>query len=81
MSYIFSNGLSNTLNVITSLLSYKYSNLTSLPDISKWDTSNVENMAGIFSGCEALLSLPDISKWNVSKVKYINSMFYACKIN
>ena len=25
--------------------------LKSLPDISKWDTKNVTNMSGMFSGC------------------------------
>ena len=36
--------------------------LISLPDISKWDTSNVTNISSIFSSCKALISLPDISK-------------------
>ena len=38
--------------------------LTSLPDISKWDTSNVRYMNYMFSQCYKLNSLPDISKWN-----------------
>ena len=42
--------------------------LSSLPDISKWNTSNVNGMSGLFDGCEALSSLPDISKWNTSNV-------------
>ena len=33
-----------------------------LPDISKWDTSNVINMSKMFNFCLLLLSLPDISK-------------------
>ena len=28
--------------------------------ISKWNTSNVENMSGMFIGCKSLNSLPDI---------------------
>ena len=47
---------------------YLCSSLISLPDISKWDTSNVEYMEGVFYGCESLISLPDISKWNIDKV-------------
>ena len=41
---------------------YGCTSLTSLPDISKWDTSNVNNMSNIFCGCTSLISLPDISK-------------------
>jgi len=39
--------------------------LSSLPDISKWNTSNVNNMSNkneMFSVCFSLLLLPDISK-------------------
>ena len=51
----------------------------SLPDISNWDTSNVEDMREMFWGCELITSLPDISNWNTSKVKRMDSMFYGCK--
>ncbi|MBO6292125.1 MAG: BspA family leucine-rich repeat surface protein, partial [Selenomonas sp.] len=36
----------------------------SLPDISKWNTKNVQTMSYLFSKCSSLSSLPDISKWN-----------------
>ena len=42
--------------------------LVSLPDISKWDTSNVLDMSYMFNECSLLVSLPDISKWNTSNV-------------
>ena len=42
--------------------------LSSLPDISTWNTSNVIHMNWMFSGCNSLSSLPDISKWNTSNV-------------
>ena len=42
--------------------------LISLPDISKWDTSNVLDMSYMFNECSLLVSLPDISKWNTSNV-------------
>ena len=45
--------------------------LSSLPDISKWNTSNVIDMSGMFTNCSSLLSLPDISKWNTINVTYI----------
>ena len=34
--------------------------LISLPDISKWNTSNVEDMEFMFYECNSLISLPDI---------------------
>ena len=30
--------------------------LNNLPDISKWDTKNVTDMSGMFSGCNVLIS-------------------------
>ena len=41
--------------------------LKSLPDISKWNTTNVIDMRIMFSGCRSLKSFPDISKWNFNK--------------
>ena len=38
--------------------------LSSLPDISKWNTNKVFDMGSMFSNCVSLSSLPDISKWN-----------------
>ena len=52
-------------------MSYLFSECSSisyLPDISKWNTSNIKYMNGLFSECESLLSLPDISKWNIKNV-------------
>ena len=45
--------------------------LESLPDISKWNTTNVTDMSLMFSGCKTLESLPDISNWNTTNVKNI----------
>ena len=36
--------------------------LSSLPDISNWNTTNVKNMSGMFWGCSKLKSLP---KWYI----------------
>ena len=52
-------------------MSYMFSycsSLSSLPDISKWNTINVNNMSYMFSECSSLSSLPDISKWNTTNV-------------
>ena len=35
--------------------------LSSLPDISKWDSKNITNINEMFSSCNKLFSLPDIS--------------------
>ena len=43
---------------------YGCSSLISLPDISKWNTKNVNAMGLMFEECSSLISLPDISKWN-----------------
>ena len=55
--------------------------LSSLPDITKWDTKNVTNMSHMLSYCTSLKSLPDISKWDIKNVTQMNSMFYNCKPN
>ena len=54
------------------------SSLSSLADISKWNTSNVKRMDYMFYGCSSLSSLPDISKWNTSNVIRMYGMFYGC---
>ena len=63
-------------------MSYMFQNcksLSSLPDISKLDTSNVINMRCMFDFCSSLSSLPDISKWNTSNVTDMKCMFYNCQ--
>ena len=54
------------------------SSLSSLPDISKWNTNNVTNMICIFNRCSSLSSLPDISKWNTNNVTNMYGMFSWC---
>ena len=61
-----------------SYLFYRCNSLISLPDISKWDISNVKNMEGLFGFCSSLKSMPDISEWNTSNVENMNNMFYEC---
>ena len=62
-------------------MSYMFSgcsSLSSLPNISKWNTNNVTYMNKMFYGCSSLSSLPDISKWNINNVKYMSNMFSQC---
>ena len=54
---------------------YGCSSLSSLPNISKWNTNKVYNMRWMFNGCSSLSSLPDISKWNNNNV---DKMFNEC---
>ena len=55
------------------------SSLISLPDISKWNISNVTDLSSIFYNCNSLISIPDISKWNFSDVIIgINNIFLEC---
>jgi len=59
-------------------MSYMFSecsSLSSLPDISKWNTNNVIYMNDMFFGCSLLSSLPDISKWNTNNVIDMKWMF------
>ena len=52
--------------------------LKNLPDISKWNTSNVTNMMYMFKCCSSLQNLPDISSWNMEKVTKNEEMFDNC---
>ena len=47
-------------------------------DVSNWDTSNVTNMAGMFSGCSALATL-DASNWDTGNVTDMRNMFFRCE--
>ena len=61
------------------IFNYKISSLKSLPDISKWNTSNVIDMSEMFSYCIALENMPDISKWNFSNCTDLSNMLRNCK--
>ena len=69
-------GIKNITN-----MSYMFKNcssLSSLPDISKWNTQNVTDMSFMFCDCSFLSSLPDISIWNTQNVTNMSSMFKYC---
>ena len=55
---------------------YNCKSLISLPDISKWNFKNVDDISFIFNGCHSLVSLPDLSKWN--KIKYGRHLYSGC---
>jgi len=65
----------DTSNVTS--MAYMFRNtrdLTSIEGISEWNTSGVNNMAGMFSFSMGLSTL-DLSGWDTSNVVYMNSMF------
>ena len=51
--------------------------LTSVGDLSGWDTSRVKDMSSMFDECYDLTSL-DLSGWVPSQVTEMDSMFYHC---
>ena len=53
----------------------EYSSLTSLPDISIWNTEKLTYISNMFNGCSSLISLPDISKWSILKVDDLKGLF------
>ena len=62
-------------------MNYLFNSCTSLlclPDISKWDTSNLEYIDRMLEDCISLSYLPDISKWNVVKIRSMIYLFYGC---
>ena len=53
-------------------------NLSHVPDISTWDTSNIVTMDSLFFNCQSLLEAPDISNWNTKNVTTLNGFFGDC---
>ena len=52
--------------------------LSSLSDISKWNTNKETDMSSMFYKCSSLSSLPDISKWSTNNATDISFKFYIC---
>ena len=78
ISYMFNNCVS--LSSLPDISKWNTNNVKeSLPDISKWNTNNIIDMSFMFSNCKSLSSLPDISKWNTKNVKDMSGMFSNCK--
>lgn len=49
-------------------------------DLSEFDTSNIEDMDGMFASCEAK-SIRFGDLFNTSKVMYMSNMFFNCKVD
>ena len=52
--------------------------LTTINNLSNFNTSNVIDMNNMFQGCQKLTTL-DLSSWNTSKVKDMGGMFQDCE--
>ena len=61
-----------------SYMFYECHKLSSITDISYWNTSNVTNMSYMFYGCDKLSLLPDISKLNTENATNMCYMFSYC---
>ena len=61
-----------------SYMFYSCSSLKSLPDISEWNTKNIENLNNIFENCSLLTFIPNISKWKLNRRIKINNIFRGC---
>ena len=46
-----------------------------LPDISCWDTKNINNMNYMFQNCKSLKSFPDITNWDFENAINTEGMF------
>ena len=54
--------------------------LSSVSDISNWNTKKVIDMSNLFCKCITLKSLPDISKWKTRNVTNMSKLFCQCKL-
>ena len=59
-------------------LFYGCSSLIELPDISKWNTNNINKLISIFENCSLLTFIPNISKWKFNNKIEINNIFKGC---
>jgi len=66
-----------TANADSSLLFSRFLNLRTIEGLEYFDTSNVTNMASMFSSCRSLTSI-DLSNFNTSKVTNMSYMFSGC---
>ena len=52
--------------------------ISEIPDISKWDVSNILNMSYMFSGCIKLTAFPNIFNWEIKNHANMRGIFYNC---
>ena len=75
--YIKLRGIKNITD--TSYIFKDCVGLIALPDIGKWDVTNINNMEGLFWKCWNLIYISNnISKWNTINLQNIHGMFFGC---
>lgn len=52
------------------------SSLEATPDLSVWNTKNVENVDGMFAKTKSLKKMTNLSKWNFPKLKDCDNWFW-----
>lgn len=67
------SGMTHMTMMFNGRLRFKYI------DISEWNTGNVVDMTGMFSGCDGLESIGNIENWDISNVQSMRYMFNGCK--
>lgn len=76
VSIDFTNFIATGLAAMSNMFS-GCTKLTTLTNISGFNTSRVTDMYGVFDGCSSLTSL-NLSSWNVSSVTTTQNMFNGC---
>ena len=66
------------LSFMCATVGNKYMKLTTVGDLSAWDTSKNTSLAAMFQDCEYLESIGDISGWDTSKVTSMHALFNRC---
>ncbi len=74
--YYYSEANKVYLNENSQWMFESFTNLEQI-DVSRWNTTNVKTMSGMFRWCSGLLSL-DVSNWDTSNVTNMSSMFENC---
>ena len=73
--YFYTEGETITMNPNSSYMFAYHLALTDISGIANWDTSNVTDMYGLFSGAKGLTDALAIRNWDTSNVTDMGSMF------
>ena len=66
--YFYTDAATISMNPYSAYMFFKLDALTDISDIADWDTSNVTNMCGLFSGAKSLPDALAIRNWDTSNV-------------
>ena len=73
--YFYTDAATISMNPYSAYMFFKLDALTDISDIADWDTSNVTNMCGLFSGAKSLPDALAIRNWDTSNVTDMSYMF------